>query len=106
MKILFSLIFVIAAMFSGLAFAADVADPSFWDGILAKIPEMSPTLLLFVGGALDLVLRWTKTEKPLSVLRLIAVVLAGVAKVADKLAKGLDLILGQRAAKPADPVVK
>lgn len=105
MKTIFSALFLFSLMLIGLPAHAGVEDPAFWHGLADKIPEASATLILIAGGVIDLLMRFVKTQKPLSILRLVAVALAGAAKVMDKLAKLLDAVLGQRAVNPADPVV-
>lgn len=66
-----------------------------FDKALAFIQSTEGMVVLAIG-ALDMVCRLMKTEKPLDVLRLLAMGLHGVAKVCSMAGQMLDKVLPQK----------
>lgn len=84
---------IIFCVFFPVVALADVA--SSIDGIADKIP-VAGSVVVGIGFALELVLRYSKSEKPLSLLHAAAGILNAVAKLAKKLADLADALVGQR----------
>jgi hypothetical protein len=83
------------------AFAGGPFDPAMWQSVADKIGAVeSGVLATILGFALELGLRWTKTNKPVDIIRSAVVLIVGVAKVLERLAQLLDKVLKQRAVNP------
>lgn len=79
-----------------VALAQDVADKI--DSVATKIPSEG---VLIVGAAaiLEVILRAIKSEKPLSIMHLVARVIRALSTLFDKIADLMDKVLPQRLKK-------
>lgn len=66
--------------------------------IINKLPEVlsNPTLIMVVAALVEFGMRYVKTEKPLSVIKIVVVAVKGVATALNAVSDFADKVLGQR----------
>lgn len=66
------------------------------DQVLAFLASVSGPALVIIAGVVEFALRFVKSEKPLSILHLVAAGARKVAKILESIANLLDKVLPQK----------